>query len=192
MAQSLASGLADLGLAPITPFRLEYRNPRAKMIVAGIAFLAVPVPLLLVGITLLVSDILSGSLPPGLWLFFQVSLLIFVIVLLIVVTVGGAFLTFGRYGVLFDKEAGTMTLWCRSPLGRWQTVHLLESYQTIHVRNSGRNCHHVCFTGPPAAEVVVIAALLPRKQTEMIADQIGRFLGWEVSKEPLTDSRLPS
>lgn len=190
--------LSDLGLIQTSPSKLEYREGR-RPLVAGMVLLGAIGPMIWC-ISNAVSEFLDdpwsgGSVPrsvplPYITLFFG-SCALFLICVLLGFALFGVYFIFGRHGVVFDKGAGTMTLWWRSPFGNWQTVHHLEGFTTLHVHNFGRRFYDsgtrfhraICFTGPPEPELMLTFAIRSRKKTEEIADQIATFLGWQVSKE---------
>lgn len=193
MAQALSAVTPspDLGLVKQSPTRMEYRASRAGTAFAGIVLLGAIGPILFC-IVNAVADFLDdpwsgGSVPRWVPLEFVTvefgGLLLILIGGVIAFAVIGIALSFGHNRVIFDKEAGTMTLWCRSPVGELQTVHHLNGFTTIHVHNNGRRWfHNICFIGPPEPELIV-ATMRSRKKAEEIADQIAMFLDWQVAKE---------
>src|SRR5262249_8981992 len=93
-------------------------------------------------------------------------------------TLAGIYILFGRHGVIFDREARTLTMWRHWPFGNFRRVPHLEGFRTIHVRPNGRRFHAVCFTGPPEPELMIALAIRSRTQAEQVADRIALFLDW--------------
>jgi hypothetical protein len=191
------AGSSRLGLIQTSPSKLEYRESRKPRLVVGFILLGSIVPLVWC-IWNAVSEFLVdpwGPVPrsvPFAYISFEFgAFLLFIICGVICFAFFGVYLICGQHGAIFDKDAETMTLWWRSPIGNWQRVHHLEGFTAIHVRNygtrfndNGTRFHHaICFTGPPEPELTLAFAIRSRKKTEEIADQIAMFLGWQVSKE---------